>query len=218
MISWTSDTAVRSTNLNREQLREDLWTALTSQQSFDAFATESLYADGDYNPNSLEAVHDEVHVMIGGDMGNIPLAAFDPVFWLHHAMVDRAFALCQVANPDAWMQPWTEFGSTYTYASGSMEDSSSPLEPFHSDPHGNFWSSNDLSQTSALNYNYADLASGESPAVKIDSLYRDNSPSPSKRSVYNAENTSFCSVVHEHIANVKVDSMGTEGSFTVYIF
>jgi len=219
VVSPSADTTVRSPNLNREQLREDLWTALTSQQSFDAFATESLDASGDYNPNSLEAVHDEVHVMIGGDMGNIPSAAFDPVFWLHHAMVDRAFALWQAVNADAWMQPWTEVGSTYTYASGSMENSSSPLEPFHSDPYGDFWSSDAVSQTDALNYHYADLASGESATAIINSLYRDNSAWSSKRSVNKAGNASSTSgAIHEYIVNVKVDSMDTEGSFTVYIF
>lgn len=48
---------------------------------------------------SVEAVHGEVHVSIGGEGGHmlaIGYSAFDPVFWLHHANVDRLIALYQV--------------------------------------------------------------------------------------------------------------------------
>jgi len=37
---------------------------------------------------SLESQHDRPHVWIGGTMGSIPSAAYDPVFYLHHAMID----------------------------------------------------------------------------------------------------------------------------------
>lgn len=35
---------------------------------------------------SLEALHGNYHVMIGGagHMGHVPVAAFDPIFWFHH--------------------------------------------------------------------------------------------------------------------------------------
>jgi hypothetical protein len=33
--------------------------------------------------------HDDVHVQIGGYMGSFSTAARDPVFWLHHANIDR---------------------------------------------------------------------------------------------------------------------------------
>ena len=33
--------------------------------------------------------HDAVHVAIGGWMGQVNLAARDPIFWLHHANIDR---------------------------------------------------------------------------------------------------------------------------------
>jgi hypothetical protein len=34
--------------------------------------------------SALEALHDRVHVWVGGHMGLIPFAAFDPIFWAHH--------------------------------------------------------------------------------------------------------------------------------------
>ena len=33
--------------------------------------------------------HGTVHGAVGGDMGSVPTAAKDPIFWLHHANVDR---------------------------------------------------------------------------------------------------------------------------------
>jgi hypothetical protein len=38
---------------------------------------------------SLESPHGSVHVLVGGNMGWVPTAARDPVFWLHHGNIDR---------------------------------------------------------------------------------------------------------------------------------
>jgi tyrosinase len=46
----------------------------------------------------LQDYHDQVHGWVGGDMGNIGYAAYDPIFWAHHAMVDRIWALWQLQN------------------------------------------------------------------------------------------------------------------------
>jgi tyrosinase len=46
-----------------------------------------------------EALHDNMHVWTGGTMGEIPTAAFDPLFFSHHAMVDRLWRIWQVAHP-----------------------------------------------------------------------------------------------------------------------
>ena len=34
-------------------------------------------------------------------MGDIPFAAFDPIFWAHHAMIDRVWRLWQLRHPQA---------------------------------------------------------------------------------------------------------------------
>jgi tyrosinase len=49
----------------------------------------------------LENVHDAVHVWVGGSMSQIPIAAFDPVFWAHHAMIDRLWYAWQMKHPNA---------------------------------------------------------------------------------------------------------------------
>jgi tyrosinase len=45
--------------------------------------------------NQLQDIHDGIHGWVGGDMGSIATSAFDPVFWAHHAMIDRAWYLWQ---------------------------------------------------------------------------------------------------------------------------
>ena len=67
--------------------------------------------------------HNDIHIAVGGAIGNIngamadiPTAAFDPVFWVHHANIDRLWAewSCMSGKswgpmpPDAWLDetPW----------------------------------------------------------------------------------------------------------------
>jgi tyrosinase len=48
--------------------------------------------------NKLEDIHNNIHVWTGGTMGQIPWAAYDPVFWAHHAMIDRIWRLWQLRH------------------------------------------------------------------------------------------------------------------------
>jgi tyrosinase len=49
----------------------------------------------------LENPHDEIHGWVGGSMGVISFAAYDPLFWSHHAFVEYAFCQWQDAHPEA---------------------------------------------------------------------------------------------------------------------
>jgi tyrosinase len=48
--------------------------------------------------DKLEDVHDRVHGWVSGDMGLVGTSAFDPIFWSHHAMIDRIWWLWQARN------------------------------------------------------------------------------------------------------------------------
>jgi tyrosinase len=58
---------------------------------------------GDFT-TQLQNVHDYIHGWtggtdangVGGDMGVVATSAFDPVFWTHHAMIDRLWYLWQL--------------------------------------------------------------------------------------------------------------------------
>jgi tyrosinase len=64
---------------------------------------EAVLANRDFFTfqTQLESIHDGVHVWTGGTMGEIPVAAYDPLFWAHHCMIDRLWYLWQLRHPGA---------------------------------------------------------------------------------------------------------------------
>lgn len=46
----------------------------------------------------LQSVHDSIHGWIGGDMASVVTAAYDPIFFAHHCMIDRIWYLWQMKN------------------------------------------------------------------------------------------------------------------------
>ena len=84
-----------------------------------AAAVAAAMANGTFNAfaSALEGVHNSGHVWVGGSMGSIAAAPADPVFWMHHAEIDRIWAQWQAVNPGqnpplagaaATMDPWSE--------------------------------------------------------------------------------------------------------------
>ncbi len=47
----------------------------------------------------LEGYHNSVHVWVGGTMAIIPTAPCDPLFYMHHANIDRLWSQWQAAHP-----------------------------------------------------------------------------------------------------------------------
>lgn len=47
----------------------------------------------------LEDVHNRVHGWVGGTMGIISWAAYDPIFWAHHTNIDRLWRIWQLRHP-----------------------------------------------------------------------------------------------------------------------
>jgi tyrosinase len=59
------------------------------------------YTDFASFSGNLEDYHGNVHMWVGGHMGNIPFAAYDPIFWAHHCMIDRLWRMWQLRHPQA---------------------------------------------------------------------------------------------------------------------
>jgi tyrosinase len=93
----------------------------------------------------LESIHDNIHVLVGGNNGNmsvVPVAAFDPIFFLHHCQVDRLLALWASVHPDVWVPP---------------SEATTNLTPFWNAP-TTFWASTTVRDFgNALNYTYPDF-------------------------------------------------------------
>jgi tyrosinase len=106
-------------------------------------AVDAALASGDFDDFQfqLEQLHNDVHVWVGGHMGDIPFAAYDPIFWAHHTMIDRIWRIWQrdhstapMSNLDTQLPP---FGVTvrrvvnvtslgYDYAVSTTHDPGRP--------------------------------------------------------------------------------------------
>jgi hypothetical protein len=66
--------------------------------------------------------HDTVHGAIGspGWMGSVPTAAFDPIFWPHHAEIDHLFTLWACA-PHGWGPP-SSYDAWWDHPVGAFVD------------------------------------------------------------------------------------------------
>jgi hypothetical protein len=62
-------------------------------------------------PRGLESIHNAIHNWCGGTMQDPMAAPQDPVFWLHHANVDRIWTQWQAMNPGV-MSPLTGRSAT----------------------------------------------------------------------------------------------------------
>ncbi len=84
-----------------------------------AASVAAALGNATFNPfaGALEGIHNSGHVWVGGTMMSIVTAPADPVFWMHHAEIDRLWSVWQTShagqNPPlagaaATMDPWTE--------------------------------------------------------------------------------------------------------------
>lgn len=53
----------------------------------------------------LQNYHNHVHMWVGGSMTDPNVAAFDPIFFAHHSMIDRIWYLWQLKNGVATISP-----------------------------------------------------------------------------------------------------------------
>ena len=84
-----------------------------------AAAVAAVMANATFNVfgAALEGIHNSGHNWVSGSMGSILNAPCDPVFWMHHAEIDRLWWVWQqthagqnppLAGAAATMDPWSE--------------------------------------------------------------------------------------------------------------
>ena len=113
--------------------------------TFGDLATSAQNAMGisDFNmfQSDLNGVHGSVHVRVGGNMSSVATAGFDPIFYLHHANVDRLWAVWQASHAVA-LPP----------AEANLE-----LEPFKKCFSDQMLQGADVFSTDDLGYRYANF-------------------------------------------------------------
>lgn len=179
-------------------------------------------------------------------MGAVDYSAFDPIFWLHHTMIDRVFAIWQGIYPDSFLNPTVAPFGTFSTPGGTTVDDQYPLAPFHADTQGRYWTSATARETGAFGYTYPELSSNDLIAT-VNALYGQTAPANilAKRAMHspmllgartspvgsvskredNVDPTKGSAgaiapsnVYTEWISNIKVDKLAANGTFFVNIF
>lgn len=101
----------------------------------------------------VESPHNSMHGIVGGNggqMGNVGLAAFDVIFWLHHCNIDRIYAGYLQSNNDSQL----EFEKHEEHMSKDLYEM--PLEPFKKEDGTAFYPI-DTFHTTHLNFKYDNI-------------------------------------------------------------
>ncbi|KAH9989732.1 tyrosinase [Russula compacta] len=166
----TTDVEALLAELSRvqEDLTDSTYNLLTRVHTWPGFSNHTP-GDGGSASNSLEAIHDEVHGWVGGHMGDVPVAGFDPIFYLHHANVDRLLSLWRAVHPEVWVSEGPSGAGTFTIPANTQLDENTGLTPFW-DTATEFWASSETTTTKSLQYTYPEfnnLDSSDPNAVQI---------------------------------------------------
>ena len=140
MFTRTTDPSGRQNSLWHSRTRTDL-----SEDALDRSAfgyNNMLPATGTRRERTFSYVfeqdpHGAVHGLVGGDMGFVPRSARDPIFWLHHANIDRLWsAWMRTGSPvlpasnSQWAQKTFKFdvAGNWTKQAGPLLDSQASMQ------------------------------------------------------------------------------------------
>jgi tyrosinase len=172
-----SDNPLVAMNLdqNRASIAQRLYALFSGYDNYTTFSNNAAGPQAD----SIESIHDTIHSIVGGmgpgqhstqpgHMAYIQWSAFDPVFFLHHCMVDRILAIWQTLHPNTWVPPSTALLNSFTTQRGQTIASGTALTPFFSHVNGTFWTSDGVRDHTRFGYTYAELVRG--PAIANNNM------------------------------------------------
>jgi tyrosinase len=216
---------------NAESLKTLTYQLIASQPDYAPFSN-TAHSDGRGGRyNNLENLHNAVHSFIGngGHMSNIPYSSFDPVFWLHHANIDRIFAIWQAVHPTSYVTQQVNEAGTFTQAPGSMEDINTPLTPFRADDSGTFYTSVTARSTRPFGYSYPEIVDwgvSESQLTsevrrRVNALYNPTGSIAARSTTLKRSNTTDVTsnaADHQWLVNIRVDRSSLPTSFYIHFF
>ncbi|KAG9029812.1 hypothetical protein FS837_003464 [Tulasnella sp. UAMH 9824] len=150
---------IRDLQSDARDIKTKTYNLLTRVSTWPAFSNHTP-GDGGSSSSSIEAIHDGIHVDVGADghMGDPAVAAFDPIFFLHHCNVDRLLALWEALHPNTWVSSGPANGGTFTISGNATENATSDLTPFWNGA-TTYWNSNACRNfETSLNYTYPEFA------------------------------------------------------------
>lgn len=221
---------------------------LSQQTSYPPFSNNAFVDSRGNMYDSLESIHDTIHGLIGGWMSRVAYSAFDPVFFLHHANVDRLFAIWQCLNPNSYVgSQSTRFG-TFTINPGTIENVNTPLSPFKSDAGSTLYTSTTARSTRTFGYTVPEVLDWGVSASQLSSncraavkrLYDPNneftprglsSPSSSLESLEKRQSNPNVAITippglkngtarayRQWYANIRINKFARQSSFFIHLF
>lgn len=159
---------------NAQVIQDATYQLIADQSNYAPFSNAGYTDSRGGSYNSLENMHNAIHSLVGsgGHMSFIPYAGFDPIFWLHHANVDRLFAIRQAIYPSSYTTAEVDAEGTFTNAPGETEDINTPLTPFHSDSVGTLYTSATVRSTRPFGYAYPEVVDWGFNASQLSSNAR----------------------------------------------
>ncbi|KAI0839794.1 Di-copper centre-containing protein [Hypoxylon sp. FL0890] len=110
-----------------DELRDLVYRTFTYAKTFDQMSSMA-----DPAGVSFEASHNIIHNAVGGSFAIVDITAFDPLFVLHHANLDRLAALWMAVHSNATYQSQSYLSNgLYATARGDNITAQSPLKPFY---------------------------------------------------------------------------------------
>jgi tyrosinase len=161
--------------------QQRLYNLFSNYDNYSTWSNEAwIPSDNNGTFDSIESLHDTIHMACGGNFGHMAIIAyssFDPLFFLLHAMVDRIFAMWQIVHNDSYVGPMANVIPTRTIEIGQIQDSQTNLTPFFYND-SSFWNSDLVRDHQVFGYSYAEVVNGNRSEVitSINNLYTDYSP------------------------------------------
>jgi len=99
-------------------------TSIASHSNMESILSQTnflLFASSATSKGQLESgPHDTTHGGVGGNMGSVPTAALDPVFWTHHCMMDYCWVDWNLNrdNPNTNDPAWTNLSFNNQFCDG----------------------------------------------------------------------------------------------------
>ncbi|KAG9233879.1 hypothetical protein BJ875DRAFT_425088 [Amylocarpus encephaloides] len=135
-------------------LMQRTWSSLVKSKLYNSFSTSNSPGP------SIENVHNDVHGIVGGQYGHmtyLEYSGFDPIFWLHHANIDRLFALWQAMNPNQPLLSGREPAGTFALPVNNLDTTITPLYPFTSNSDGQLYTSASSMSMKNFGYTYPEI-------------------------------------------------------------
>ncbi|KAF2685861.1 Di-copper centre-containing protein [Lentithecium fluviatile CBS 122367] len=180
------------------------------------------------NTDSFESVHDEIHGTAGGNGGHmsyLDVAAFDPIFWLHHTNIDRMLAMHQLLTPNTWVANGNINRNMAQWNAGEPKNANSPLKPFTKNSNGDYFSSQDVRETRTLGYYYPETQARTYQQVvsAINRLYGQGERAITKRSEDSDEDSiypgrPFKEGDYDTVLSVVGNKFAMPGSYSVHCY